>query len=273
VTRARGGKARREFSGFLAGGGGTQFSCSRGAAGGEPEEPVELALVGDRVAYSVFAPPTVCSMGTQEQRVVVRDLGSGNADPAPGLVIAHAPTSPQGLAFDLLQSAGRYVAWVEPPNVIVVYDLGAGGEVLRQPAPASTRVTALRIDELGTIAFTYFPEGGGGAATGWATVADPHVRPLGAGGLLALGPGAVLLTRGLAGGGTELVSAPLSGDPPARVASFTGHVKRAGDAGVDASRIAWARSRSKIVRCKPKRSRKCRKHKFVRVVKYDVLTR
>jgi hypothetical protein len=274
VTHAIGVKGQTQFAGFQAGGGGTQFACSHSAPGSEPEQPLELALVGDRVAYSVFAPPTVCSTGTQEQRVVVRDLGSGNAGPAPGAVIAHALPPSAGLAFGLLQSAGRYVAWVEPPNVIVVYDLDAGGEVFRQPVPASTQVTALRIDELGRIAFTYLPDGGGAAATGWATVADPQVRSLGAGRLVALGAGAVLLSRGLAdGGGSELVSEPLSGDPPLRVASFTGHVRRAGGAAVDASRIAWARSNRRIVRCRPAKSRKCRRHKFVQVVKFEVLTR
>jgi hypothetical protein len=274
VTHARGVKGRRQFAGYSASGGGEPLGCMPALPGGEAEAMGRFALDGDRLAYTASAPPPICSPGAQEQKVIVRDLGSGAAAPGPAMVIGHAPAPAAGAAFDLPQIAGRYVAWVEPPNLIVVYDLDAGAEVFRQAPPASTEVTAMRIDELGTIVFSYLPDGGGAAGTGWESIADPQVHAVGEGTLLAANGGRVLTSRPLAtGSGTELTIASLSGDAPARVASFSGHFTRAGSAAVDTNRIAWARSNRRIVRCRPVKSRKCRKHKFVQVVKYAVLTR
>ncbi|MEA2480884.1 MAG: hypothetical protein QOJ07_2806 [Thermoleophilaceae bacterium] len=258
-------------AGQLGGAGG----CSPAVTGAEPEAPLSLALGGDLIAYEVATPPPGCTSADypEERRIVARDLGPGDAAPGPARVLASATTSTPGPMFGALQVAGRYVAWSEAPDTIVVYDATAGAEVYRGAGPPGGEVSAFLIDDSGRIALSWVPDGGV-ATTAWLSPADHQLHTLGEGTLEAFGGGRALLSRTLPySRGTQLWSAPLTGAAPELVTTFRGHAKREGTVGADATRATWARSVRRHERCHPARSRACRRHPLVDVTTYEVLTR
>jgi hypothetical protein len=207
--------------------------------GGAISVPTSVDASGDLVAIgeNVCIPP-----GDRRRQIVVARLGRAGSSLVCDADLLHGPSRCRGDA----RVAGRFVAWSEGRNAVVVYD-----RLRRRVAyrPLLPRVQSFDVQANGRLAVAYYPQGlGGGASVAWRTRPAGGMLPFRAKvsdrsrSVVRIAGDRILAERILFRGASALVVSDLRGRTT-RIARFAAPVRREGDFDLDGRRVTWASTR------------------------------
>jgi hypothetical protein len=235
------------------------YSCTeqRAVLGGKPSGPLRVLATSDDCGGGSISVPTsvdasgdlvamgenVCvSPGNRRRRIVLARLGRAGPSLVCDADLLHGPPRCRGDA----RIAGRFVAWSEGRDAVVVYD-----RVRRRVAyrPLVPRVQSFDIQSDGRLAVAYYPQGlERGVSVAWRTERTGGVLPFRvevpyrSRSVVRIAGDRVLAERVLSPSSSALVVSDLRGRTT-RIARFAGHVRREGDFDFDGRRVTWASTR------------------------------
>jgi hypothetical protein len=218
--------------------------------GGSSSSPSSVDASGTAVALGL----NVClAPDNRRRRVVLVRLDR----PGSTLLCDSAQFAPASRCEGNARVAGRFVAWREGTNAIVVFDTRSGEVASRAPVP---RTVSFDLQADGTVVAAYHPgDAGVPASVAWHRADGPGrtlpFRIVGANGRdpdVRIAADRILAERDLGRGASALVVSDLAGRTT-RIARFKAPVRRDGGLDLDARRVTWASSRitSSRVDCPP----------------------
>jgi hypothetical protein len=215
------------------------LATSDDCGGASISVPTSVDASGDLVAMG----ENVCvSPGNRRRQIVVVRLGRTSPSLVCDADLVHGPALCRGDA----RIAGRFVAWSEGRDAVVVYD-----RLRRRVAyrPLLPRVQSFDVQADGTLAVAYYPQGlEGGASVAWRTPRAGGVLPFRAGvsgrprSVVRIAGDRILAERVLSPSSSALVVSDLRGRTR-RIARFASPVRREGDFDLDGRQVTWASTR------------------------------
>jgi hypothetical protein len=235
------------------------YSCTeqREVLGGAPSGPLRVLATSDdcgggsiSVAPSVDASGDLVAMGEnvcappgdRRRQIVLARLDRAGSNLVCDADLLRGPSRCRGDA----RIGGRFVAWSEGRDAVVVYD-----RLRRRVAyrPLLPRVQSFDVQADGRLAVAYYPPGlDGGASVAWRSQSAGGVLPFRAEvsdrsrTVVRIAGDRILAERVLSPSSSALVVSDLRGRTR-RIARFASPVRREGDFDLDGRRVTWASTR------------------------------
>jgi hypothetical protein len=230
---------KREVLGGAPSGALRVLATSDDCGGGSISVPPSVDASGDLVA---IGENTCVAPGNRRRQIVVARPGRASPSLVCDVDLLHGPSRCRGDA----RIAGRFVAWSEGRDAVVVYD-----RLRRRVAyrPLLPRVQSFDLQADGRLAVAYYPQGlESGVSVAWRTPRAGGVLPFraevsdGSRAVVRIAGDRILSERVLSPSSSALVVSDLRGGTR-RIARFAAPVRREGDFDLDGRRVTWASTR------------------------------